>query len=402
MATVKVKFRPSATEGKEGSMYYQEIHQRVARQVKTGYRMYESEWDESRSEVIISGSDAVRREYLSRLKDSIQDDVRKFGRIIASLERYGRPYSSDEVVSAFIADNPHDTLFGFMEEVISGLIKMGKVRSSETYTTTLRSFCRFREYVDISLEKVDSDLMRAYEAWLRAGGVSPNGSAFYMRNLRAVYNRAVEKELTPQRYPFKHVYTGVDKTVKRAVPITIIRKLRDMDLSDDPQADFARNMFMFSFYTRGMSLVDISYLRKKDLQNGILTYRRKKTGQQLFIKWEKPMQEIIDKYDTTDSIYLLPIIKPNSKFEERRQYIYAGNLINRSLKAIGRELGLSVPFTMYVARHSWASIAKSKNIPLSVISEGMGHDSENTTRIYLAQLDTAAIDKANKMILKSL
>ena len=84
------------------------------------------------------------------------------------------------------------------------------------------------------------------------------------------------------------------------------------------------------------------------------------------------------------------------------QYIYAGHNINRSLKAIGRELNLSLPLTMYSARHSWASIAKSKNIPLSVISDGMGHDSEATTRIYLASLDNMAIDKANSLILKSL
>jgi integrase len=114
------------------------------------------------------------------------------------------------------------------------------------------------------------------------------------------------------------------------------------------------------------------------------------------------MQEIVDKYDTSQSNYLLPIIKPFSNIDERKQYIYAAHNINRCLKIIGKELGLSVSLTLYVARHAWASIAKSKNVPLSVISEGMGHDSEATTRIYLASLDTMAIDKANSMILKSL
>ena len=98
------------------------------------------------------------------------------------------------------------------------------------------------------------------------------------------------------------------------------------------------------------------------------------------------MQEIVDKYDTSQSNYLLPIIKPFSEIEERRQYIYAAHNINRCLKIIGKELGLSVSLTLYVARHAWASIAKSKNV----------------TRIYLASLDTMAIDKANSMILKSL
>ena len=114
------------------------------------------------------------------------------------------------------------------------------------------------------------------------------------------------------------------------------------------------------------------------------------------------MQEIVDKYDTSQSVYLLPVIKPFSKMDERKQYIYVAHNINRSLKIIGNRLGLPVPLTMYVSRHAWASIAKSKHVPLSVISEGMGHDSEATTRIYLASLDTTAIDKANRMILKSL
>ena len=402
MASVKIKFRTSTVEGGQGTIFYQVIHNRVARQVKTGYRIYESEWDGSLSEIAMPRFDGTRKAYLSEIRDKVASDTRKFQRIIASLEHGGKPYTSDDVVAAFVIPDARDTFFTFMEEVISGLKKLGKIRTSETYATTLNSFRKFRENTDVPLEKVDSDLMLSYEAWLKTNGVSPNSSSFYMRNLRAVYNRAVEKELTQQRFPFKHVYTGVEKTVKRAVPLKVIKRIKEMDLSLNPPADFARDMFLFSFYTRGMSLVDMAYLRKKDLANGILSYCRRKTGQRLFIKWEKCMQEIVDKYDTEDSVYLLPIIKPHSKIEERMQYIYAGHNINRSLKAIGRELKLSLPLTMYSARHSWASIAKSKNVPLSVISEGMGHDSEATTRIYLASLDNMAIDKANSLILKSL
>ena len=398
MASVKIKFRTSTVEGGQGTIYYQVIHNRVARQIKTEYRIYESEWNSSLSEIILSRFDEERRAYLSAIRDNIQSDIRKFQRIITSLEQQGIAYDSNNVVSDFVSLNPLNTLFGFMEEVIVNLRKLGKIRISETYTATLNSFCRFREEKDVALDKVDSDIMIAYEAYLKTSGVSLNSSSFYMRNLRAVYNRAVEKELTPQRFPFKHVYTGIGKTVKRAVPIKVIKQIKEMDLSYSSSLDFARDMFLFSFYTRGMSLVDMAYLRKKDLANGILSYRRRKTGQQLFIKWEKPMQEIADKYDTKNSIYLLPIIK-HSSIEERTQYIYAGHNINRNLKIIGRKLGLSIPLTMYVAR---ASIAKSKNVPLSVISEGMGHDSEATTRIYLASLDNMAIDKANSLILKSL
>ena len=113
------------------------------------------------------------------------------------------------------------------------------------------------------------------------------------------------------------------------------------------------------------------------------------------------MQEIINKYDTQGSPYLLPIIR-DMEVDGRKQYKKTAHLVNLKLKRLGMQLGLSIPLTTYVARHAWASIAKSKNISLSVISEAMGHDTENTTRIYLASLDASLVDKANSLILKSL
>ena len=241
------------------------------------------------------------------------------------------------------------------------------------------------------------DMMLMYEAHLKARGVRMNTISFYMRNLRAVYNRAVEKGLTQPNNPFRHVYTGVDKTVKRAIPIKAIKALKELDLSMKPSLDFARDMFLFSFYTRGMSFVDMAYLKKTDLQNGILTYRRRKTGQELSIKWEKCMAEIIAKYPENKTDFFLPIITKQGN--ERKQYDNALHLVNYHLKDLSEMLQLQRPLTMYVARHSWASAAKAKNVPLSVISEGMGHDSEATTQIYLASLETSVVDKANKMIL---
>ena len=139
----------------------------------------------------------------------------------------------------------------------------------------------FRDEQDVPLDSVTSDMMLLYEAYLKARGVRMYTISFCMRNLRSVYNRAVEKGLTAQNYPFRHVYTGVDKTVKRAISIKAIKALKEQDLSMKPSLDFARDMFMFSFYTRGMSFVDMAYLRNTDLKNGLLTYLRRKTGQEL-------------------------------------------------------------------------------------------------------------------------
>lgn len=401
MATIKIRFRSSSVKGKEGTLFYQVIHERVARQINSGYKLFPSEWDPRAAQIRLPLFDNGRKNYLLSVKERVEKDLLKIEKTIAAQERKNFPYTADEVISAYLTPEKGDTLFSFTKSVLENLKTIGKRRLSETYATTLNSFIRFRKREDISLEEMDSDLITAYEAYLKNENVCPNSSSFYMRNLRAIYNRAVEKGLTAQRHPFRHVYTGIDKTVKRAVSLKEIRQIKALDLTLHPIQKYAQDLFLFSFYTRGMSFIDMAFLKKEDLNNGILSYRRKKTGQQLFIRWEKCMQEIIDTYGMTGSAYLLPIIKKPEE-DERKQYLNAAHLVNRKLKEIGRKLGLPAPLTMYRARHTWASIARSKHIPLSIISEGMGHYSEATTQIYLASLDNSIIDQANNLILKSI
>lgn len=400
MATVKTKFRASSSSTKEGTLFYQVIHKRVPRQIHTGYKLYPQEWDAENKEIVFPpGIGDNRRNYLASLKDALRKDIKRLKSIISRLERADGSYTAEDVVESYLSPTDTHSFISFAHTLVGQLKQIGKQYTA--YETAINSFTRFRKEQDVPLDEVDSDLMMAYEAYLKSKGICPNSSSFYMRNLRAIYNRAVDKELTDQRNPFKHVYTGIDKTVKRAVPLSVIRQIRDLDLNLHPAMDYARNIFMFSFYTRGMSFIDMAFLKKKDLQNGVLSYRRHKTNQQLFIKWEKPMQELIDKFDTSGTPYLLPIIK-NCDNDARKQYKSDAHRVNQSLKKIGKMLGLAISLTSYVARHSWASIAKSKNIPIATISEAMGHDSENTTRIYLASLDTTVVDKANSLILKSL
>lgn len=397
MASIKIKFRPSTVEGKEGGLYFQIIQNRVIRQMTTDYKIYAHEWDAEMERIVVSGT---RANILYGIKERLEWDTSRLEKVVRQLETERRRYSVDDVIASFHRQTKETSLFSFMHGVIVQLKQLGKIRTSETYTATLKSFMEFREERDVPLDGMNSDLMLLYEAYLKTRGIRMNTISFYMRILRAVYNRAVEKGLTPQKYPFRHVYTGVEKTVKRAVPVKVIKALKELDLSMKPSLDLARDMFLFSFYTRGMSFVDMAYLKKADLQNGVLTYCRRKTGQQLTVRWEKCMEEIIRKYPSDGSDYLLPIIKEQGN--ERKQYDNALHLVNYRLKDLSRMLKLQRTLTMYVARHSWASAAKAKNVPLSVISEGMGHDSEKTTQIYLASLEASVVDKANKMILKLL
>ena len=402
MATVKPKFRPSTVDGKEGTLFYRIIHNRRSHRIRTGYKLFPSEWDERSGGILIPpGSDEGRKNYLAVLQDRVAGDTDRLNRIIASYEQELRTYTYADILADYSAPEGADTLFGFMKEMIGRLRRQGRIRTCETYDTTLRNFNRFRKGRDMRFGEIDSEIMVAYELHLKMTGVSKNTSSFYLRILRAVYNRAVEEGFCTQRHPFKHVYTGIAKTAKRALALDALRRIRDMELASRPQMDYARNMFLLSFYQRGMSFVDMAYLKREDLQNGMLTYCRKKTGQRLSIRWEPCMQQIVERYPNGNPAYLLPILV-RSDSDERRQYKNVGHLINRNLRKLGRELGLAVPLTMYVARHTWASVARSRNIPLSVISESMGHDSEATTRIYLASLDTAVVDQANRLVINSL
>ena len=294
------------------------------------------------------------------------------------------------------------TLFSYVEKQIAELQVRAQHRTAETYRSTLNSFRGFRQGRDLTFGEVDARLLADYTCHLRNKGLSRNTVTFYLKRLRAVYNKAVEDGLTEDRHPFRKLSMTSEKTAKRAIPLKYIQRLKGLDLSRHPSKCFARDIFLFSFCTRGMSFVDIALLRKTDLQNGILTYRRKKTGQTLSMRWEPWMKRLAGKYaSASDSPYLLSIIRQPDK-DLHKQCHRALTLINRHLKDLGFRIGLSVPLTMYVARHSWASIARDEGIPLTIISEALGHESEKTTRIYLTSLETQVIDKANQKILRKL
>lgn len=401
MVSIKLKFRASSKAGKEGSLYYQVIYNRMVRQISTPHKIFTEEWNPDIEDLIIKPPSS-RLNYLESINRTIRCDMERIHRIVRQWGDDNQVFTIDEIVEVFHNQSSGNTLFAYMKRIISHYWRQGQYRTSETYSTTLNSFKRFRADVDVGLEDIDSNLIEAYESYLKHNNLSPNTISFYLKHLRAVYNRAVDDELIMDRKPFKRVSTAIEKTPKRAISLRNIKRLKALDCSSNPSRRFARDMFLFSFYTRGMSFVDIAYLQKKNLKGDVLFYRRKKTNQQLIIHWEGCMQEILKTYGAdTSSPYLFSIIKEPSN-NPRKQYQNALFLINRHLKEIGKGLGLHQPLTMYCARHSWASIARDEGIPLSVISEGMGHDSEKTTQIYLASLKTEVIDKANRKILKLL
>lgn len=404
MSSVKLKFRPNADNTHEGTLFFQIIHNREVKQITTGYHIYEKEWDKRCENIVLVSPIADdRNDFLREIQDKTMWERRKLERIINTLEDTRNSYTAEDIVICYKKSvDEKKSVFEYIKSQAERLMKLGRVRTSETYQQTLTSFMRFRNGADLYFDMLNADMIEHYESYLRSNYLCRNTTSFYMRVLRCIYNRAVEDGLTVQADPFKRVYTGVDKTSKRAISFIEIKRIKELDLSGKPDLEYARDMFLFSFCMRGMSFIDIAYLRKKDLSNGYVSYIRKKTGQQLTVRWEKSMQDIVDKYPENPTQYLLPVILRQGG-SERKQYLSKLIFINRKLKIIARLARVTVPLSMYVSRHSWASIAKSKNVPLSVISEGMGHDSEETTRIYLATIIYAdRIDDANSQILKDL
>ena len=300
-----------------------------------------------------------------------------------------------------------ERLLPFMRNITEELLAEGRERTAETYMSTLRSFKEFMNGKDIAIGNITCDTTKRYEQFLRQKGLSLNTVSFYMRVLRAVYNKAVIKGKAIDIKPFRNVYTGIAKTRKRALTIEALRAMKRLEPKSDAMA-FARDMFMFSLYTRGMSFADMAALRHSNIRNGELVYTRKKTGQRIRVKWEKCMQDIVERHYSRhkekvpgNDDLLLPIAV-DPKTGRLRRYKSVQWKVNYQLKNIAAILGITNGITMYAARHSWASMAKNMNIPLYVISDSMGHHSQNTTLIYLDTIDPEVIDRANMKIIKAI
>ena len=402
MATVKIKFRASSVAGKEGTLYYHIIHQRKLRWISTDYHVYPEEWNARKSSVIVSNSNN-RQAHLQLIQSQIDWEMKQMQCIIHDKEMDGVSYSVDDLANEIQQLPTSQSVFTFFRKQIAKKEQMQCVGTKNNYTNAVNRFIEFRNQKDLTFSQMTADMMEMYQAWLWNRGVGQNTVSFYLRTLRTLHHKAVEAGQATSNDIFAHVQTANVRTAKRAISVKDIRKIEKLELQIGSSIDKARDLFLLSFYLRGMAFVDMAFLKKSDLKCGMVSYNRRKTHQNLNIEWIKPMQAIIDKYaeQTKDSPYMLPILtgKETSPYTQYRKVEYNTNY---NLKKIGKMIGLKIPLTTYVARHTWASIALHMNIPIATISEGMGHNSYKTTQIYLESIDVATINEANKRIIRKI
>lgn len=391
MATVNVMLDPPVAGQGYGMIVYSVTHQCRTVRIGTSIRLAARDWDVSGCRVITGG--------MQRLQDRIDSGLVRLRMIIWYLDGMRREYTVDDIVYRYGLQEDRATVMSFMDARIGQLISSGRLGTARNYIRARNSLAQYLGPADVTFVSMTKDFVSGYGAFLQRRGLVRNSISFYMRILRAVYNSAVRHLLVEQTYPFSDVYTGVDRTRKRAVGETVVSRLFRLDLSRSASLTLARDMFLFSYCTMGMAFVDMAYLRKDDIRGGSIHYVRRKTGQPLCVRMEPCIRQIVDRYADRSEVYVFPILKSEDPEKTYARYQVALNYYNRQLKQLGRMLHLDSGLTSYVARHSWATAARNHNIPVSVISAAMGHQSEKTTQIYLAMLEDSVIDSANQEII---
>lgn len=396
MATVKAKLRPSSINGKAGTIFYQITHRRETKHITTRIHLQPNDWNATKEQVTAHAANATSTQ------NHIDKDIERITHIIRDLDKQMTPYTVNDIITQFKSPQKSTPVLNFIRQQITTMRNARRFGTAQNYEKTLKNFTEFLQGTNPPFTAITEQLVAEYNAFLVQRGMVRNSISFYMRIMRAIYNKAVRQKIVEQTHPFTEAYTGIDHTRKRAVPEYIIAQLHRLRLKKDTPLALCRDIFIFSYCTRGMAFVDIAHLKKTNLQNGTICYARRKTGQQLSVRIEPGIQQIIDRYAKNESPYIFPILTTLDAAQAYEQYQFALNTHNRLLGKLSKIIGCGCKLTSYTSRHSWATAARNHNIPISIISAGMGHTSEQTTRIYLTTLENSVIDEANKGIIQGL
>lgn len=416
MTSIEFHLRPSIRSKRSmGSLFVRVIHNRIPRSITTSLRVYPEEWDPLEHTIIFHPDNTSRFTKLRKVKEEI-DNIRIYLEDATDrLEMTGCEFSSSDIVAVYRQRQGGFLLSDFVEKLCAELAHTGHERTARGYQTVVNRIIGFTGDKNLQLKQITPLLVRRFEYRLKQEDKAVNTISFYMRNLRSIHNKAIRQGLLPAspHSPFEDVFTGVKITKKRALSKEEMAKVdrvltRMYSFDKEPKkADKGLRksclLFLFSFYARGMSFVDMAYLKKENLRNNVIIYRRKKTGQQIEIKVTSAMKHILQSFEMQmkGSSYLLPIIYKTG-MSERLQYESALRMQNNRLKKIATLCGLDKNLSTHVARHTWATIAKGEHLPLAVISEGLGHTSEKTTAIYLASFDRSILDRANEKVARAI
>ena len=400
MTSVKLKLNKDRIR-RDGTypLVFQLIHQRRKKLIYTPFKLHEDEFDEEHGKVLCVPNGLRPPREIRRMNREIARQRRSIDGHIETLESRRESYTVADVVFRYQVEHDSLSLLHYIDLQIKQRERSGRFGSVAALRSTRASVAAFLGSKIAVLADVNGTFVRDYEAWLLRRGVCPNTVCYYMRNLKSVYNQAMlDGYPVCCNNPFRFVYVRPQRTVKRALDRDAMRRIADIDLSAYPHLEQARDLFMFSFFSRGMPFVDMVFLQKSAVSGGVISYRRHKTNQWLHVEVTPQLKTLMEKY-ANDSPWVFPLLEgTGDKLAQYKHYRLALERVNRNLKRVAQKCNLDTVLTAYVARHSWATLARESGAPVAVISEGLGHTSEKTTQIYLKEFDRQIVDRVNRIV----
>ena len=380
------------------------IKNRKPKYLSTGFNCSKELWDEK------SNLPKKKHPLYNEAKLMIAQKVLEADKLVLELESDSKNLSASEITKKLKKSKSDNYLvLEYFDIVSERLSASAEIKNSKVYSDTKRNISLYTKGVDFSFSDVDYEFLKKFEEFLKAKKQAENSIYLYLRTFRALFNRAIKENVCHEKYyPFNKFslskYNKI-KTQKRSITQIELDRIINLDLSNDNKLIDTRNIFLFSYYCRGINFIDISLLKWENINNGRLTYVRKKTKELFGMALLKPVLEIIEAYrpftyKNKDS-YIFPIfndnhITPSALFNRREKM---NKMINQNLKKIATLASIDQNLTIYVARHTFANIMKNKGVPNNYISEMMGHDSEATTKIYLQNFSDSVLDAENEKLL---
>lgn len=360
-------------------------HNRKATHLPTGICVRPEHWDNRSLQVV----GITTKHQLNRQIASIKHEVDS---IIMDIKRI------NTMTVQAIRKHIEDTMSGTME--VGNLIaprfanyanNLSK-RTQEIYSSTYRKLSAFdRNFESLTFDDINKDWLRRFDAFMIKDTPSVNARNIHMRNIRAVFNDAIDNEVTTN-YPFRTFSIRNTATRKRSYTIDEIRKVLASDLPG--RHGKYMDLFKLSFYLIGINIIDMLYLN--NIYKGRVEYNRSKTKRPYSIKIEPEAMSIIEKYRGDN--YLLKYMDSNKNYRTVYKHLYLA--LTESVDMLNTiDDGVTIPkLTTYWARHTWATIASELDIPKDTIAAALGHGGNSVTDIYI-NFDIKKVDEANRKVL---
>ncbi len=402
MINIKIIIRKKRLSNGEYPVYLRVTKDRQSKYFKTIFNVLENEWDFISGRFKKSNPNYIQN---NRLLLKIQERAYK---LLTELELEKEEFSLEDFEKRFrVEKNSHkNNFFVFWQEVIKEMEASGRAGNARANRDSYRSLKLFNRSERLKFQEVTPAFLSKYEVFLRARGGSDGGIGVRMRAIRAVYNRAIDRNVIKSTfYPFRSYKISrlKSKGQKRALTIEQVQSIIKMDINSYPHLVDSRNYFIFSFYTRGMNFTDMMKLEWKNIKGDRIFYTRSKTKGNFIVKILPPVEDILDYYRAAanGTKYVFPILLKNNlspqQIEDRKSKTL--KRFNKDLKEIGAICEIDRKITSYVARHSFANCLKQKGIATDIISESMGHTNLTVTQAYLKELDSSLLDEASEKLL---